>query len=152
MGGGGDLTNSTKSYSSDNVIIIIIVEHLTSGNRIPGSRSYSDLLDTLADSVCIHQLVFKRRRSERYRRLVIRHYRARVSISVFHFHFHFRFHFHLHFPLFHMPPELLCNSIARCACRKVYCCCSALLCLWMHDSSSIYSHGDITPSGRMPIP
>jgi len=26
-----------------------------------GSRSYSDLLDTLADSVCIHQLVLKRR-------------------------------------------------------------------------------------------
>jgi len=67
------------------------------------------------------------------RLLVIRHYRARVSISVFHFHFHF----HFHLLLFHMPPELLCNSTARCACRKVYCCCSALLCLWMHDSSSI---------------
>jgi len=30
-------------------------------NRTPGSRSYSDLLDTLADSVCIHLLVLKRR-------------------------------------------------------------------------------------------
>ena len=34
----------------------------TSGNRTPGSRSYSDLLDT---SVCIHQLVLKRRQSAR---------------------------------------------------------------------------------------
>ena len=34
---------------------------ITSGNRTPGSRFYSDLLDTLADSVCIHQLVLKRR-------------------------------------------------------------------------------------------
>ena len=33
----------------------------TSGNRTPGSRFYSDLLDTLADSVCIHQLLLKRR-------------------------------------------------------------------------------------------
>jgi len=31
----------------------------TSGNRTPGSRFYSDLLDTLADFVCIHQLVLK---------------------------------------------------------------------------------------------
>jgi len=30
---------------------------ITSGNRTPGSRSYSDLLDTLADWVCIHLLV-----------------------------------------------------------------------------------------------
>jgi len=29
----------------------------SSGNRTPGSRFYSDLLDT---SVCIHQLVLKR--------------------------------------------------------------------------------------------
>ena len=34
---------------------------ITSGNRTPGSRSYSDLLDALADSVCIHQLVLKQR-------------------------------------------------------------------------------------------
>ena len=34
---------------------------ITSGNRTPGSRFYSDLLDTLADSVCIHQLVLKHR-------------------------------------------------------------------------------------------
>ena len=33
----------------------------TSGNRTPGSRFYSDLLDTLADSVCIQQLVLKHR-------------------------------------------------------------------------------------------
>jgi len=31
----------------------------TSGNRTPGSRSYSDLVDTWANSVCIHQLVLK---------------------------------------------------------------------------------------------
>jgi len=30
-----------------------------SGNRTPGSRFYSDLVDTWADSACIHQLVFK---------------------------------------------------------------------------------------------
>jgi len=30
---------------------------ITSGNHTPGSRSYSDLLDTWADSVCTHQLV-----------------------------------------------------------------------------------------------
>ena len=30
---------------------------VSSGNRTPGSRFYSDFLDTLADSVCIHQLV-----------------------------------------------------------------------------------------------
>ena len=34
---------------------------ITSGNRTPGSRFYSDLLDTLADSVYIHQLALKRR-------------------------------------------------------------------------------------------
>jgi len=39
----------------------IISALLTSGNRTPGSRFYSDLLDTLVDSVCIHQLVLKRR-------------------------------------------------------------------------------------------
>jgi len=35
----------------------------TSGNRTctHGSRSYTDLLDTWADSVCIHQLVVKPR-------------------------------------------------------------------------------------------
>jgi len=32
---------------------------LTSGNRNPGSRFYSDLVDTLADSVCLHQASFK---------------------------------------------------------------------------------------------
>ena len=32
------------------------IELLPSGNRTPGSRFYSDLLDTSADSVCIHQL------------------------------------------------------------------------------------------------
>jgi len=31
----------------------------TSGNCTPGSRSYSDLVDTCADYVCIHQLVLK---------------------------------------------------------------------------------------------
>ena len=42
---------------------IIFFANNTSGNRTraPGSRSYSDLLDTLADSVCIHLLVLKRR-------------------------------------------------------------------------------------------
>ena len=35
--------------------------YIYSGNRTPGSRFYSDLLDTLADFVCIHQLIFKRR-------------------------------------------------------------------------------------------
>jgi len=35
--------------------------YLSSGNRAPGSRFYSDILDTLADSVCIHRLVLKRR-------------------------------------------------------------------------------------------
>jgi len=33
---------------------------ISSGNRTPGSRFYSDHLDTLADSVRIHQLVLKR--------------------------------------------------------------------------------------------
>jgi len=42
--------------------------NVTSGNRTPGSRFYSDLLDT---SVCIHQLVLKRlsKRSYNCRRL-----------------------------------------------------------------------------------
>ena len=30
---------------------------ITTANRTPGSRSYSDLVDTKADSVCIHQLI-----------------------------------------------------------------------------------------------
>ena len=33
----------------------------SSGNRTPGSRFYSDLLDTLTDFVCTHQLMLKRR-------------------------------------------------------------------------------------------
>jgi len=32
---------------------------LSSGNRTPGSRSYCDLVDTRADSVCIHQHTLK---------------------------------------------------------------------------------------------
>jgi len=31
----------------------------SSGNRTPGSRSYSDLVDTWADSVCIYQLLLR---------------------------------------------------------------------------------------------
>ena len=34
-----------------------IMQYNTSNNRTPGSRFYSDLLDT---SVCIHQVVLKR--------------------------------------------------------------------------------------------
>jgi len=45
---------STSTYHLD-----IIIYLLSSGNRTPGSRSYSDLVDTQADSVCIHQLVLK---------------------------------------------------------------------------------------------
>jgi len=37
----------------------ILLYYITSGNRTPGSRSYPGLLDTLADSICIHQLVLK---------------------------------------------------------------------------------------------
>jgi len=33
----------------------------TSGNRTPSSSFYSDLLDTLADSVCLQLLVLKHR-------------------------------------------------------------------------------------------
>ena len=32
---------------------------ITSGNRTPGSRSYSDLVDTWEESVCIHQLLLE---------------------------------------------------------------------------------------------
>jgi len=32
-----------------------------SGNRTPGSRSYSDFVDNWTDSVCIHQLKLKPR-------------------------------------------------------------------------------------------
>ena len=42
---------------------------VSSGNRTPGSRFYSDLLDTLADSICIHQLVLKPGCSYNCRRL-----------------------------------------------------------------------------------
>jgi len=31
--------------------------YITNGNHTPGSWSYSDLVDTWADSVCIHQLL-----------------------------------------------------------------------------------------------
>jgi len=41
----------------------------TSGNRTPGSRFYSDLLDTLVDFVCIHQLILKRRSKRKAARL-----------------------------------------------------------------------------------
>ena len=44
---------------------------LTSGNRTPGSRSYSDLLDTSADSICIHQLIFKRRSKSQAARIIV---------------------------------------------------------------------------------
>jgi len=33
--------------------------YYSSGNCTPGSRSYSDLVDTWADSVCIYQLVLR---------------------------------------------------------------------------------------------
>ena len=41
--------------------IFKLIYFLSSGNRTPGSRFYSELLDTLADSLCIQQLVLKRR-------------------------------------------------------------------------------------------
>ena len=51
--------------SSQTLIIItlhyITLHYITSGNRTPGSRFYSDLLDILADFVCIHQFILKRR-------------------------------------------------------------------------------------------
>ena len=47
--------------ASCEVIYIIYVRLDYKCHRTPGSRSYSDLLDTLADLVCIHLLVLKRR-------------------------------------------------------------------------------------------
>ena len=44
------------------IFVALFCELDSSGNRTPGSRFYSDLLDT---SVCIHQLVLKRRQSAR---------------------------------------------------------------------------------------
>ena len=43
------------------IICLFLFVVVLSGNRTPGSRSYSDLVlvDTWADSVCIHQLVLK---------------------------------------------------------------------------------------------
>ena len=41
--------------------LLILFYSFTSGNRTPGSRFYSDLLDTLTDFVCTHQLMLKRR-------------------------------------------------------------------------------------------
>jgi len=41
--------------------VLIFSVSVSSGNRTPRSMFYSDLLDTLPDSVCIHQLVLKRR-------------------------------------------------------------------------------------------
>ena len=48
------------------IILYCITRHnfsptrsVTSGNCTPGSRFYSDLLDTLADSIYIHQVVLK---------------------------------------------------------------------------------------------
>ena len=38
---------------------IFFIHLFSSGNCTPGSRSYSDLVDTWADSVCIHQLVLR---------------------------------------------------------------------------------------------
>ena len=38
---------------------VITTRIVTSSNHTPGSKSYSDLVDTRADSVCIHQLVLK---------------------------------------------------------------------------------------------
>jgi len=51
-------------------ISTVIFLFLSSGNRTPGSRFYSDVLDTLADSVCIHQLVFKRRSKSQAARVI----------------------------------------------------------------------------------
>jgi len=38
--------------------LALFFNYITSGNRTPGSRFYSDLLDA---SVCMHQLILKRR-------------------------------------------------------------------------------------------
>ena len=46
------------SGNETSVHLDIIFTYITSGNRTPGSRFYSDLLGS---SVCIHQLVLKRR-------------------------------------------------------------------------------------------
>jgi len=40
------------------IFFMVVCYTLSSGNRTPGSRFYpADLLDTLADSLCIHLLV-----------------------------------------------------------------------------------------------
>ena len=55
------------SYLINYIIIYITwnnfspTRSVTSGNRTLGSRFYSDLLDTLTDFVCTHQLMLKRR-------------------------------------------------------------------------------------------
>ena len=47
----------TSEYQLHQLAIINLAKPLSSGNRTPGSRFYSDLLDT---SACIHKLVLKR--------------------------------------------------------------------------------------------
>ena len=51
-------------YNSNLILVFIIhfasmysLLFVSSGNHTPGSRSYSDLVDTWVDSACIHQLV-----------------------------------------------------------------------------------------------
>ena len=70
-------TRSVINYITRQNLINYITQHnffptrsVTSGNRTPGSRFYSDLLDTLADSVCVHQLVLKRRSKSQAARII----------------------------------------------------------------------------------
>ena len=59
------LKDSNKGEEGTESRLPIKIQNLvyteSSGNRTPCSRFYSDLLDTLADSACIHQLVLERR-------------------------------------------------------------------------------------------
>jgi len=40
---------------------LITLHYIMSSNSTPSSRSYSDLVDTWADPVCIHQVVLRPR-------------------------------------------------------------------------------------------
>jgi len=48
---------TTENYANLALLFVWVL----SGNQISGGRSYSDLLDTWADSVSIHQLILKPR-------------------------------------------------------------------------------------------
>jgi len=56
-----EVSKRSEYNQQPGVWLPLVLYYITIGNRTPGSRFYSNRLDTLAESLCTHQLVLSAR-------------------------------------------------------------------------------------------